>query len=53
LVQDGDAVSIPPAKTAGAKPDEMLCDVLRQLIQELRVEIDVISKRQFCAGKNA
>ena len=43
-MQDGDVVSIPPAETTGAEPDEMLCDVLRQLIQELRVEIDIIPK---------
>jgi hypothetical protein len=48
-VKNGDAASIPPAETAGAKPDEMLSDVLRQLIQELRVEIDVIPKLQFGA----
>jgi hypothetical protein len=48
-VQNGDIASIPPAETPGAKPDEMLSHVLRQLIQKLRVEIDVIPKLQFGA----
>jgi hypothetical protein len=48
-VQNGDVASVPAAETACAKPDEVLCNVLRQLIQKLRVKIDVIPKLQFRA----
>jgi hypothetical protein len=53
LVEHGDVLTVPSAKAAGPEPDEVLRDVLCQLIEKLRVEINVLSETDLRAGKDA
>ena len=53
LVEDSGHVPNTAAKTPCTKPDQMFRNILRYLIEKLRVEVLVFIERHLCAGEDA